>query len=240
MLFYFRSPIFNGLSYAGHTIFRPVLVFGNSIGGRLEGVRSFFAFKNSLYWENQNLKSEMDAESALRSNYDSLAAENISLKEILGRKDANTNLVLSAILGKPSQSSYNTLIIDAGTKEGLQAGDTVFALGNIPVGRVADIYPNSSKVLLFSSPGEQTAVIVGDNNAFMEAVGRGGGNFELILPRDFILSKGDEVTLPGFAPYVLGIVETIISDPRDPFIKALLVSPANIHELKFVQVETKQ
>ena len=133
---------------------------------------------------------------------------------------------------------------------GLQIGDIVFALGNIPIGRVAEIYPNSSKVILFSSSGEKTQVVVSgksdtpdaDNNGdvFMEVVGRGGGNFEIILPRDFTPAKGDEVVLPGINPYVLAVVETIISDPRDPFIKALLVSPVNIQEFKFVEVETSK
>ena len=68
-------------------------------------------------------------------------------------------------------------------------------------------------------------------------IGRGGGNFEMILPRDFILEKGTEVVLPVITPYTLGIVQTILSDPRDSFQKALLASPVNIFELKFVEVE---
>jgi len=70
-----------------------------------------------------------------------------------------------------------------------------------------------------------------------ELVGRGGGNFEMTMPKNFILQKGDQVVLPGPYPYVLAIVEKIISDPRDLFTKALLVSPVNIQELKFVEVE---
>jgi hypothetical protein len=77
-------------------------------------------------------------------------------------------------------------------------------------------------------------------DVFLEIVGRGGGNFEMIIPRDFIILKGDEVVLPGIVPYVVGIVETIISDPRDSFTKALLVSPVNIQELKFVEVESQK
>ena len=62
----------------------------------------------------------------------------------------------------------------------------------------------------------------------------------MIMPRDLKLEKGDQVVLPGIIPYVVGIVETIISDPRDPFVKALLTSPVNIQELKFVEVETQK
>ena len=46
---------------------------------------------------------------------------------------------------------------------------------------------------------------------FMKVVGRGGGNFEMIIPRDLTVSKGDQVVLPGISPYVVGIVETITS-----------------------------
>ena len=127
----------------------------------------------------------------------------------------------------------------------------VFARGFIPIGRVAEIYPNFSKIILFSTAGEKTQVVVSigtsndaslvadsvDQNLFMELVGRGGGNFEMTLPRDIVLVKGNQVVLPSINPRVVAVVETIISDPRDPFTKALLVSPVNIQELKFVQVE---
>ncbi len=109
-------------------------------------------------------------------------------------------------------------------------------MGDVPIGRVSDVYQSSSKVVLFSNSGERTQVVVGDKNVFMAVVGRGGGNFEMVVPKEKTLMKGDQVLLPGINSYVVGIVETIISDPRDPFVKALLVSPVNIQELKFVEV----
>ena len=99
-------------------------------------------------------------------------------------------------------------------------GNMVFALGDVPVGRVEIVYDDSSKIVLFSNSGEKTGVVVGSGQVFMEVVGRGGGNFEMIIPRDFILTKGDTVVLPGIIPRVLGIVQKIISDPRDSFQKS--------------------
>ena len=161
----------------------------------------------------------------------------IQLKEILGRKTEKVSMILAAILAKPNQSPYDTLIIDIGTKEGIKTGSIVFALGNLPIGRVSLVYANSAKVTLFSSPGEQMAVIVSGNGAVMNLVGRGGGNFEMIIPTGFNLLKGNEVVLPGITPYVIGIVQTILSDPRDSLQKALLTSPVNVQELKFVEVQ---
>ena len=237
VLFYFRISIFNGLSYISQIIFRPVLIAGHNIGEKFKNFGSYFVSKNSLYLRNRNLQSELDAQEARILNYDSIVAENSSLKEILGRKNEKTNMILSAILSKPNQSPYDTLLIDAGAGEGIKMGDIVFALGSVPIGRVNLVYRNSSKVILFSNTGERTQAVVSGRDVFMEIIGRGGGNFEMILPRDFVLQKGDQVVMPGINPYVLAIVETIISDPRDPFTKALLASPVNIQEIKFAEVE---
>jgi hypothetical protein len=59
----------------------------------------------------------------------------------------------------------------------------------------------------------------------------------MMLPRDLVIEKGNEVVLPGINIRAVATVETIISDPRDSYQKALLKSPINIQELKFVQVE---
>ena len=78
-----------------------------------------------------------------------------------------------------------------GVKNGIVSGQKVFALGNVPIGRVAEVYPDTSKIILYSNPGEKTEVVISGKDTFMQIVGRGGGNFEMILPRDFIFRKGD-------------------------------------------------
>jgi cell shape-determining protein MreC len=246
VLFFFRSGIFNGFSNISQKFFRPILIAGNSVGGKFKSLGVYFVSKNSLYNQNQKLQAQVDFNNARNVNYDSIVADNASIKEILGRKDSKTSMVLSAILAKPNQSVYDTLLIDVGVVQGVKAGNTVFALGDVPIGRVDTVYDNSSKVVLFSNPGETTEGIVSlghsptgeaGKNVFMELIGRGGGNFEMIMPKDFTMQKGDQVVMPGINPYTLAIVQTIISDPRDPFNKALLTSPVNIQEQKFVEVE---
>lgn len=236
-LIYFRAGVFRGLSYVSSVIFRPVQILGNNISGSLSNTSAYFYSKNSLLSENENLKAKLNEQEARMSNYNSILDENLKIKETLGRKNERTNLILAGILSKPNKSPYDTLIVDIGAKSGLVSGQKVFALGNVPIGRIAEVYLNTSKIILYSSPGEKTEVVVSGKDTFMQIVGRGGGNFEMILPRDFILEKGTEIILPGITPYTIGIVQTIISDPRDSFQKALLSSPVNIQELKFVGVE---
>ena len=253
VLFYFRAGIFRGLSFAAGEVFRPVFHLGSKVGGSFVNLGVYFSSKRSLSEENQELKQQLESREAGRSNYDVLVRENESLKNIISRLPEENKLVLAAILAKPNRSPYDTLLIDLGARAGVEKGDMVYAYGNMPIGRVASVTDDTSKAVLFSSPGENTQVVISDvgrqefgrptsgagTEIFWEVTGRGGGNFEMILPRDFILEKGDAVVLPGISPLTVAVAETILSDPRSPWKTALLKSPINIQEIKFVQIEIR-
>ena len=236
VLVYFRYSIFSGFSYVSHIVFRPILTVGNVIGEKLFETSSYFYSKKYLSLENENLKNNLNEMTNRMSNYNSVLDENLKLKEILERKIEKSSMILATILSKPNQSPYDTLIIDIGAKSGIEEGQKVFASGDVPIGYIGLVYPNSAKVVLFSNPGEKIEGVVSGGDTFIQIVGRGGGNFEIVLPRDFVLEKGTEVVLPGIIPYTIAIVESTISDPRDSFQKVLLTSPVNIQELKFVEV----
>jgi cell shape-determining protein MreC len=248
IFFYFRNGIWSGFSRASLKIFRPVLVGGNNAGGKLGSLGAYFVSKGSLSRENEALRLKLGELEAKILNHDALLAENEILKEIIGRQKEDRPFILAVILSKPNQTAYDTLLVDAGEKNGVKVGDMVFAMGDIPIGRVGATTPSTATIILFSSSLERTQAVISDvgrledgrptseSSILYELVGRGGGNFEMILPRDVILEVGDQAILPGMYPYVVATVETIISDPRDSFTKALFVSPVNIQGLKFVQV----
>lgn len=235
LLLYFKDGIFGTFSRVAHFIFRPALSVGQNAGEELSLVS--LQSRRSLLEQNEILKQELEVLNAKLASYESILAENIRLREILGRKNENVEVVLANILSKPNRSPYDTLLIDAGANQGIMNGKLVLALGFLPIGRVAETFSDSAKVVLFSSPGQKTEVIISGGNIFLEIVGRGGGNFEAVLPRDMELPQGTEAMLPGANGGLIGMVETTISDPRDAFKKVLLSSPVNIQELKFVQVE---
>ncbi len=88
-----------------------------------------------------------------------------------------------------------------------------------------------------TNSGQATTPPTGGGNITAQIVGRGGGNFEMVIPKGSSLQVGAQAVLPGINSYVVGIVQKIISDPRNAFTKALLISPVNVQELKFVEVE---
>lgn len=160
LLFEWRSAVFSGLSGAAGSVFHSVLSVGNGFSEKTAGYGSYFASKNSLFQENQKLHSDLDSANARMDNYNTLLSENEKMKEILGRMAKNRKLVIASIMAGADSSLYNTLIIDAGVSAGVSYGDTVFAYGDIPIGKVAEADAFSSKVVLFTGPGESTQAFI--------------------------------------------------------------------------------
>ncbi|MCF7834234.1 MAG: hypothetical protein K9L98_03140 [Candidatus Pacebacteria bacterium] len=254
---YFRSPIFNFFSSTFEFIFVPVVNTVNFIGAKVYHMGTGFRFKDSLLKENTNLKNTIFEFESRMQNYAVLEKENEELKSIFSRKNEKLNLILASVLAKPRQSIYGTLIIDVGEDEHIKEGAMVFANGNIPIGKISNVGPKMSKVVLFSNNGETNEVVVSVNKSpktieieseetekdisasiHFNLVGRGGGNFQIEAPRDLKFEKGQIAILPGIYPFAVAKVEAVISDQKDIVQKVLLVSPINIQEIRFVQVSS--
>lgn len=237
LFIYFRTGIAKSFGTFANTVFKPFVMLGDNIGSNIADMNFYFKSKKTLSQENEILKKEVESLSLEILNTKYLTEETEKLRNIFKNvpMDSGKDFILANILAKPNRSLYDTLLIDMGQEEGIGVGDMVFAMGNIPIGKIDTVYSHSSKVTLFSTSKEKTDVVVG-KDLFMQVIGRGGGNFEMILPRDFVLDIDTMVSLPGSSHAVLGVVETIISDPRDAYQKALIVSPVNIQEIRLVQI----
>jgi hypothetical protein len=170
-------------------------------------------------------------------DYQILKTENDQLKELLGRVPESYTFLLSTILAKPNKSPYDTLVIDGGINVGMVEGDLVYVNASTPVGKISNVYDKTSLVMLYSNPGQKTEAVLDGSNASVELVGRGGGNFEMIVPLDLSVGKGWVVVLPNLHTEVIAIIEEIISIPTDPVKKVILRSPVNIQNIKWVQVK---
>jgi len=193
--------------------------------------------KKSVFIENEELEKKINEQNLAMVDYQILKSENEELKSLFGRVTKNNLFILANILVKPSQSPYDTLIIDIGNDYGFKKGDKVFVNKEIPIGYISNIYEHTSLVSLYSNPGERTEAMIQGLNSTVELIGRGGGNFEITIPIDLLIDKGTRVVFPGISSEVIAITEDVISSPTDPVKKVLLRSPVNIQQLKWVQVE---
>lgn len=238
MVAIFLIAIFS-LSWTQNLLFKV----GSPLWSIKNNITSFFLdninvlnSKTNLITENNLLKEQIKSDEINQVLFDLLRAENEELKNILNRKKISQNILLSAILVKPFLSPYDTFIIDVGAMDGVEVNDKIIVEGDIFIGYVSEVYDKTSKIILYSSPGEKVKVLIGSNNIEKEATGLGNGNFKVEMPREDDIKEGDSIVIPSIVANIFGIVEKIEFKESDSFQNILFKYPININELKWVEV----
>ncbi len=192
--------------------------------------------KKELKKRNSALEQVGEENTALKLELDLLKNENAVLKDMLGRKVVESSTILARVIAVPNRTPYDTLMLDAGENQGIKMGDKVTYFNSIALGEIVEVYANSSRARLYTTPGVATSAVLSSSSQFVELHGRGGGNFEVELPRDFEISETETIILPGTHSYTIGTLLRSISDPRDPFKRVILKSPVSISTLDWVEV----
>ena len=226
------------IRYGAASIATPFMKLGSSITDVGTAAVGALSSKNSVETENQKLKDQL-AEVQVAIDRDKLLVEeNIQLKELLGRQ-TKKSFVLATVLAKPPMSLYDTVVVDVGSSDGVAVGDTVLALGSVPIGKVSTAYSHTSTVQLFSSSGQKVDVRIA-KNLQVTAEAQGGGNFMIKLPKGTIVAEGDPVSAPGIGAEIFGHVENISMNENDPFMYLRFSLPINMSELHFLQIDRNE
>ncbi len=216
---------------------RPIWKAENIISEGVANAQYLVRTKASVYKDNDNLKKENADLKVSMADYQIIKTENEQLKELLGRITPAHTFTLANILAKPNQSPYDTIIIDVGSDVGVLENSKVYANGEMPIGQINKLNEHNSLVMLYSNPGQITEGVLNGSNAQVELIGRGGGNFEMTIPRDLSSENGEFVVFPNITSEIIAVIDAVISTPTDPVKKVLLHSPVNIQSLKWVQVK---
>lgn len=234
IFYYGGSPVAKWSSGKSVSISAGLFSFRFPFSGKWGEFTTNFKTKESLYRENTELKNSLEQLSLQLENQKLITDENLRLKEVLGRM-GDREIVLSRVLAKSNRSLYDTLIIDVGSENKIKEGDLVFASQSV-IGKIARTSENSSRVKLFSSPGEEINVNVGEKNIQAVAYGLGAGNLEVRLPKEVEVKEGDIVSSPEIGVDILGTVGHIAKKDSDSFQKILVKTPVNINELGWVEI----
>lgn len=96
----------------------------------------------------------------LRYRLTELESQNQRMKELLKVRVSPTDVgVWAVVIGRGADSWWNQILIGKGSNDGIKAGSVVVAPGGL-VGRVTQVSPNSSQILLVSDPNSQVGVVV--------------------------------------------------------------------------------
>lgn len=182
------------------------------------------------------LASELASTTAALADRNALYQENIQLKALLGRS-VEQHSTLASVLMRPPGIPYDTLMIDIGAHAGVVPGALVFAGGSLVVGTVSDVYENTSRVVLLSSPG-QTYQATLQNGTPVSLEGQGAGSMVGEVPAGTSVTGGEAVTLPGVLSSFVGSVSYINHENGSSFETLYVQLPVNVFNLTFVQVQT--
>lgn len=226
---------FNPFSRVAHAVASFLWQSEDALSDTLGSVTIAFRDKAALLKENQRLLGELYKNQSLALSNDALRAELTELKFLLGRTTDRPS-ILASVLSRPVVSPYDTLIIDIGSDTGVHAGDLALVLRDFVVGYVSRVYGSTSQITLYSSPSEQTNILIGEERIPAVAFGRGGGNFIADVPRDARVHEGDIITLANIDTEVFSVVEAVIEEPENAFQRLMFKNPVNIFNVVWVEI----
>ena len=203
---------------------------------------NFFTTITSPFWrveKNIRVGNEIVSIDLQNSIIKELQKENFELKSIMHRYATSSAPIISYIIKKPPFSAYDSYIIEIEKDSDVKVGDKVYAIGNVLLGEIVEKNYLTAKVKLYSSYGEKFDVLIGKNNIQATAMGKGGGFFEAILPKDVKIVENDTVMVPDIKISVFGIVKSVSIDSGHSFSTILFSQPINIYEQKWVLIYRK-
>lgn len=236
LILFFRLIAPGFLSRTAQSFARPLWKMNLYFENAVSNFFSFFYFKSSLLVENKKLRESLGkAESVLLAEK-AFEQEFLTYNEFRSQRGKRGEFVVGIIL-KPPSAPYDVFILDAGSNADIRVGDKVFAYESILLGEIIEVSPKTSKALLYSNAEHLLAVLFAKNGMPAELRGRGGGNFEMILPRDADVSEGDIVVLPSRGNVPVAVAGKIQFLEHDSVKKVLFGLPFNFFSLRFVSVE---
>ncbi|MBF6625830.1 rod shape-determining protein MreC [Aerococcaceae bacterium zg-BR9] len=226
--------------------------------GRLfsEPVNMVVRFVNSVdnvintFEENQQLKSKINQVYELQVRVADLEAENEGMRKELKLVQtlSNYSVVNSTVIARNPDQWMETLTIDVGSNKGVEVNMAVMA-GNGLIGRVVEVNPTSSKVLLLTSEksnaGKVSASIQtssGSANGIVSSYDRKSKHY-IMTQIDPVakIKRGDKVITSGLGGVIpstllIGEVESVKMDDYGLF-QIVKIKPAGeMTDIRFVTV----
>lgn len=183
--------------------------------------------------EIRALRGENAALRVRAALYDDVVADRNRLYQRFGWDMAVVGTI-AHVVAAPTRSPYDTFVLDRGSTAGVREGDIVWFDHTIALGKVEQVSDAASRVRLFSSPGYEQYVSVGTSSAMVSAVGRGGGSFELTVPKDIPVALDEPLYSIDVTLGVLGFVRDIKARDADSFQTVYAASPINLFETREV------
>jgi cell shape-determining protein MreC len=209
----------------------PLWKVGNMASSFAGSHLGYFQSKKTLIEENQNLRDVTRRFELVTLERNMLQEENNTLKNIQPAEGE-----VARVLTSPSQSFYDILLVELSPESEISSGDMVYGEYGILLGTVVDRTGSFARIELFSSNGRLTPVRLNRTGAELVLVGKGGGNFMVVVPRAFEIYRGDGLIFPALSSGVVASVMSTEDARTDSFTNVYASVPVNIFTLEWVRI----
>ncbi|HET7725864.1 MAG TPA: rod shape-determining protein MreC [Candidatus Limnocylindrales bacterium] len=202
-----------------------------------------------------------DDNAALRQENERLENENARLREIRRENETLTALlqlrngldhetVATRVIGRETAEVRRLVVLDKGSDDGIEVGDSVIGEGGALAGRVTDVGPNFAKVTLITDGSSTVIGQLLSSAATGEVVGQLGGVLVMqnidatvrIALDEEVFTAGLELAGGIRSPFpkglVIGRVVDVRRDANDVVQTAFLAPAANLDSLEYALVIT--
>lgn len=243
------NPVVHELQRGVGFAFRPLQAaidgFGRgaaSIAGALAEMDELRTTNEALQLENERLRNENRQAKELRRQNELLT----SLLQL--RNGFEYRTVGAAVIGRESSEFRRVVTLEKGALDGVELGDIAIAAGGAVAGRVVEVGPTYSRVLLISDTGSTVIGQLATSTATGEVVGQLGGSLVMSKIDSAVeVVIGEEVVTAGIelaggirSPFPKGLlIGTVVAVERDPneVVQTAFLEPAvDLEHLEYVLV----
>ncbi len=149
--------------------------------------------------------------------------------------------ISAQVIGRSPIPTQHTILIDKGQQDGVVASSVVVNVGGV-LGRVIEVYPRTSLVLLLTDPDSRVSSIVERSREMGLLIGKSRGECEMIyMDANVDIREGDEILTAGLGgPFPkglnLGVVTRIKRDTSTHQATAWVEPNANTGHLEEVMI----
>jgi rod shape-determining protein MreC len=204
----------------------------------------FLKEKTDLINENDNLKAEKEKLAVQNSNLQNLLAENRILQEQIDFLSQNNyRSEPTKIISKYNDENAQIITLNQGKNKKIEVGYAVIAKDGILIGKIINVYSNTSEALLITSNNTKVAAqIQNENNTPGLVVGQHGLSLAMeLIPKDdqieadnLVITSGAESSVPN--GLLIGKIESISNNAGDLFSQAKIIPLLDYNNLNIVSV----
>lgn len=213
--------------YAASVAIEPIYRVAAWPGEAAQNLRVAFTSHRDLVDDNQHLREALLLAQARLNRMNAVAEQNKRLKQLLDtRHMLGMDVQLARLIDVDLGPARNRVMIDAGAKEGVHAGQVVIDAHGV-MGQIVEVLPHTSVALLVTD-GDHSIPVV-DERSGLRGVAHGSGAPDRLIVSDIPLSAdvkvGDRISTSGLggrfpAGFPVGTVTKVGPDPSGMFAQA--------------------